>query len=136
MRKKTPVRHFQQAPICCSAEIPVRHVNRGARLLTQGRQQNPGGYQMEKTLFALSLGFVGLILATHAASGADHSQEDSPSQISFSDTPSNAQVMIRKNSFSGTILTSQTPAKTATAAAGINIAATFRLPGENWPSAQ
>lgn len=59
-----------------------------------------------------------------------------PSQISFNDTPRSAQVITRKNSFSGTILTSFTPAKTAKAAAGINITATFRLPGENWPSAQ
>ena len=136
MRKKTLVRHFQQDPICCNAEIHVRRVNRADTLLPQGKRQNLRGHQMEKTLFALSLGFVGLILVTQAASGTDRNQPDSPSQISFSDTPKSAQVMTRKNSFSGTILTSQTPAKTAMAAAGISMTATFRLPGENWPSAQ
>ena len=47
---------------------------------------------MEKTLFALSLGFVGLILVTQAASGTDRNQSDNPSQISLSDTPKSAPV--------------------------------------------
>ena len=76
------------------------------------------------------------LATTQAATCAGRDQPDNPSQISFSDTPKSAQVMTRKNSFSGTILTSQTPAKTAMAAAGISMTATFRFPGENWPNAQ
>lgn len=47
---------------------------------------------MEKTLFALSLGFAGLILAVHAAQAAPAQIALYPSQISLIDTNSSAQV--------------------------------------------
>ena len=47
---------------------------------------------MEKTLFALSLGFAGLILATHAAHAAPAQRALYPSQISLIDTSNSAQV--------------------------------------------
>lgn len=58
-----------------------------------------------------------------------------PSQISFSEISSSAQVTSRKNSRSGIHLTSPTPAKTAIAAGTARTAASFRFPGFNWPSA-
>ena len=47
---------------------------------------------MEKTLFALSLGFAGLILAVHAAQAAPVQMPRYPSHISLTDTSSSAQV--------------------------------------------
>lgn len=52
---------------------------------------------MEKTLFALSLGFAGLILAVHAAQAAPIQMPSAqkpryPSHISLIDTNSSAQV--------------------------------------------
>jgi hypothetical protein len=47
---------------------------------------------MEKTLFALSLGFAGLILAVHAAQAAPVQMALYPSHISLIDTNSSAQV--------------------------------------------
>ena len=47
---------------------------------------------MEKTLFALSLGFAGLILAVHAAQASPDQSPLYPSQISLIDTSSKAQV--------------------------------------------
>ena len=47
---------------------------------------------MEKTLFALSLGFAGLILAAHAAQAAPAQRALYPSQISLTETSSNAHV--------------------------------------------
>ncbi len=47
---------------------------------------------MEKILFALSLGFAGLILAVHAAQAAAVQTPLYPSHISLTDTNSSAQV--------------------------------------------
>ena len=47
---------------------------------------------MEKTLFALSLGFAGLILAVHAAQAAPAQMPLYPSHISLIETNSSAQV--------------------------------------------
>ena len=114
---------------------------------------------MERQLFALSLGFAGLILLAAAARGDLPAQapdagatrlaavaapqakglrprQAAASQRSFSDTASNAQVTNRKNSAVGMILTSRTPASTAIDAGTISTAATFRLAADNWPSAQ
>ena len=59
-----------------SSQSPARPVN---HLLTQWGQpwhMQPWGFHMDKTLFALSLGFVGLILATHAANAAQCAPRD------------------------------------------------------------
>lgn len=47
---------------------------------------------MEKTFFALSLGFAGLILAVHAAQAAPVQTPLYPSQISLTETSSSAHV--------------------------------------------
>jgi hypothetical protein len=76
LRKKTPIGHFQQARFCCIAEKPDRPQERGVnRPLTRGAQpertgQSLWGFFMDKMLFALSLGFAGLIFATQAALAA------------------------------------------------------------------
>ncbi len=50
---------------------------------------------MEKTLFALSLGFAGVIFATHAGWSAPYAAPSMkmPSAISFTDTSKSAQVI-------------------------------------------
>ena len=47
---------------------------------------------MEKTLFALSLGFAGLILAVHAAQASPAYSPLYPSQINLIDTSNKAHV--------------------------------------------
>ncbi len=47
---------------------------------------------MQNTLFALSLGFAGLILAVHAAHAAPAQMPLYPSQTSLTETKNNAQV--------------------------------------------
>ncbi len=47
---------------------------------------------MEKTLFALSLGFAGLILAVHAAQATPVQMPLYPSQTSLTETKNSAQV--------------------------------------------
>ena len=66
----TPFRHFRQARFCCIAENPGRAVNRLVTPQAQLLLLQSLGVPMEKTLFALSLGFGGVILATQAAEAA------------------------------------------------------------------
>jgi hypothetical protein len=76
LRKKTPIGHFRQARFCCIAEKPAHPPERTINPpLTLGAQpertgQSLWGFFMDKMLFALSLGFAGLIFATQAALAA------------------------------------------------------------------